>query len=236
VNGLAGRTAIVTGGSRGIGLEIARLLVADGARVVLIARERTRLERVAAEIGAEWQVADVTVASMVHQLAEALVARQGGAPDIVVNSAGAFELAPIVQTSVESFDRHVAVNLRAVFLLARAFLPAMLARGSGQIVTIGSIAGRQAFAANGAYAASKFGVRGLHGVMQAELKGTGVRAMLIEPAATDTELWAAVDRIQHPELPGPEDMLKAATVAQAVLYALLQPADVVVPNLLVERA
>ena len=125
----------------------------------------------------------------------------------MVNSAGAFELAPIAETSVESFDRQMAVNLRAVFLLAHTFLPGMLERRSGDIVTIGSIAGRQAFAANGAYAASKFGVRGLHGVLQAELKGTGVRATLIEPAATDTGLWQAIDRREHTQLPEPGDML-----------------------------
>jgi hypothetical protein len=92
---------------------------------------------------------------------------------------------------VEAFDRMIAVNLRAAFLLMRAFVPGMLARGRGHIVTIGSVAGRQAFPSNGAYSASKFGVRGLHAVLAAELRGTGVRATFVEPAATDTPLWDA---------------------------------------------
>jgi NADP-dependent 3-hydroxy acid dehydrogenase YdfG len=235
VSTLAGRTALITGGSRGIGLEVARLLAAQDVKVVLLARDRERLQRTAQQLGVQWHAADITVASALSQLREALQAQLGGTPDIVVNSAGAFELASIVHTSVESFDRQMAVNLRAVFLLAHTFLPGMLERRSGHFVTIGSVAGRHAFAANGAYAASKFGVRGLHDVLQVELKGTGVRATLIEPAATNTELWQTIDRTQHTQLPQPEEMLSPEVVAGAVLYALSQPDDTVVSNVLVQR-
>ncbi|MGH7459605.1 MAG: SDR family oxidoreductase [Longimicrobiales bacterium] len=229
---IAGKSVLITGGSRGIGLAIARVLAGQGARITLVARDRQRLERAAAELGADCQIADVSDASAVRRLAS----DTGPVPDVIVNSAGAFELATIAETSVESFDRQVAVNLRAVFLLAREFLPVMLERASGHIVTIGSIAGRHAFPANGAYSAAKFGVRGLHAVLQAELKGTGVRATLIEPAATATELWAAVDRSRHGGLPAAESMLSPEAVAQAVLYALSQPPEVAVPNLFLERS
>ena len=235
MSGLEGRTALVTGGSRGIGLEVGRLLVAQGTHVLLVARDEHRLRRAGQAVGAQWQVADVTDASALQRLGQQAAEQLGGMPDIVVNSAGAFELAPIVQTSAESFDRQIAVNLRAVFLLARTFLPAMLERGRGDFVTIGSVAGRQAFAANGAYAASKFGVRGLHGVLQAELRGTGVRATLIEPTATDTELWLAIDRERHPQLPDRDQMLRPEAVAGAVLFALSQPEHTVVSNVLVDR-
>jgi NAD(P)-dependent dehydrogenase (short-subunit alcohol dehydrogenase family) len=131
----------------------------------------------------------------------------GAVPDIVVHAAGAFELAPLAQTSVTSFDRMVAVNLRAAFLLIRTFVPGMLERGTGHIVTIGSVAGRNAFPSNGAYSASKFGVRGLCAVLAAELRGTGVRATFVEPAATDTPLWDAVDMAGSPGLPPRSAML-----------------------------
>jgi NADP-dependent 3-hydroxy acid dehydrogenase YdfG len=112
----------------------------------------------------------------------------------------------------------------------------MLTRRSGHIITVGSVAGRQAFPHNGAYAASKFGVRGLHAVLDAEIRGTGVRATLVEPAATDTTLWDAVDAERHGPLPPRTAMLPPAAVADAVAFAVLQPAEVDVRNILLERA
>ena len=85
----------------------------------------------------------------------------------------------------------------------------MLARGSGHVVTLGSIAGRHAFPHNGAYSALKFGVRGLHEVLDVELRGTGVRSTLVEPAATDTPIWDTIDFTLHPGLPPREAMLAA---------------------------
>ncbi len=153
----------------------------------------------------------------------------------LVNAAGAFGLAPVAETPVDAFDRMVAVNLRAPFLLLRAFLPGMLARGSGHVVTIGSIAGRVAFPHNAAYSASKYGVRGLHAVLDAELRGSGVRATLLEPAATDTPLWDDVAVDQHPGLPPRAAMLAPEMVADAVLYVLTRPPEVDVRVLTLER-
>lgn len=233
---LKGKTAVVTGGSSGIGLAAGAAMASAGARVILVARGREKLEQAAAAVKAEWLSCDVTDAAAVAELARAVRGRFAGEPDIVVNAAGAFELAPIAETSIQSFDAMIAANLRAVFLVARAFLPGMLARGSGDLVSIGSVAGRQAFANNGAYSASKFGVRGLHAVLEVELKGTGVRASLVEPAATDTTLWDAVDHGRFPELPKPSGMLSAEAVAEAVLYIVRQPPAVAVANLIMGHA
>jgi NADP-dependent 3-hydroxy acid dehydrogenase YdfG len=120
--------------------------------------------------------------------------------------------------------------------LIRAVLPGMLERGDGHIVTLGSVAGRVAFPENGAYSAGKFGARGLHAVLAAELRGTGVRATFVEPAATDTPLWDAIDRARHGGLPPREAMLAPSAVADAVLYAVTRPKEVAVPNILVERS
>ncbi|MBR9990211.1 MAG: SDR family NAD(P)-dependent oxidoreductase [Gemmatimonadetes bacterium] len=233
---LEGRTAIVTGATGGIGRVTAEALAEAGARVVLVARTAQSVREAAERLGGVAVAADVSTESGLAAVVDAVTGVQQQGPDIVVHAAGAFALAPLSETSVDAFDRMVAVNLRAAFLLVHAFLPGMLARGAGDIVTIGSVAGRQAFPSNGAYSASKFGVRGLHAVLAAELRGTGVRATFVEPAATDTRLWDDVDRDRNPGLPAREQMLGAVAVADAVLFAVTRPADTSVPNILVERA
>lgn len=234
---LAGRTALVTGASRGIGRATAARLREAGAWVAMVARGEDELRETAAELEAHAVPADVSDAASVNRLVAYLTEVLGGeAPDIVVNAAGAFDLAPIAEMDPASFDRQVAVNLRAPFLVMRAFLPAMLERGSGHVVTLGSIAGRHAFPHNGAYSASKFGVRGLHAVLDAELRGTGVRSTLVEPAATDTPIWDTIDYTRHPGLPPREAMLSADAVADAVLYAVTRPPEVDVRTMIIERA
>lgn len=229
------RSALVTGASRGIGLEIARALRARGTNVIMVARTRDRLEREAAAIGGTARVADLASQAQIDRLLADVVG-EAGPPDVLVNAAGAFGLASIAQTSIDAFDEMIAANLRAPFVMIRALLPLMLERGSGHVVSIGSISGRHAFPANGAYSASKFGLRGLHEVLDVELKGSGVRATLIEPAATDTPLWDAIDYERNPGLPARAQMLAPAAVAAAVLFAIDQPADATIKYLGVERS
>ena len=216
---LVGRHAVVTGGTRGIGGAIVETLRAAGCDVIPVARSTT-----AGFAG------DITRQEDVERLVEKYD------PDILVNAAGAFDLAPVSETSPVAFDTMLATNLRGPFLLIRALLPRMLARGSGYIVSIGSIAGRRGFPGNAAYSASKFGLRGLHAVLDTELKGTGVRATLVEPAATDTPLWNAIDRQQNPGLPEPEAMLHPQAVADAVLYVLTRPEETHINYLGLERS
>lgn len=229
---LQGRMALVTGASRGIGRVIAERFALSGMSVVVVARSEVALRQLADETGAQPLLADLSSADDVERMAGQL----GQAPDVVVHAAGAFELSGIESATVESFDRQMDVNARAAFLLMRALVPGMRRRGSGHFVSIGSVAGRNAFPANGAYAASKFALRALHAVLHAELRGSGVRATLIEPAATDTDLWESVDRDAHPGLPERSAMLDPDAVAAAVLYAVTQPRTVAVQNVIMERA
>jgi NADP-dependent 3-hydroxy acid dehydrogenase YdfG len=227
---------VITGATGGIGVAVAKALRARGANLALVARRRGRLEENARQLGGTPFAADLTDAAQVGALGASLTRLFGDVPDVVINAAGAFDLAPIASTSVATFDAMLNTNLRAPFLLTQALLPRMLERKAGHIVSIGSIAGRQAFPGNGAYSASKFGLRGLHEVLQQELKGSGVRATLIEPAATDTALWEAVDYEQNPGLPAAEAMLAADDVARCVVFAVEQPATVNIKYMGVERS
>ncbi len=232
---LEGHAALVTGASRGIGRATARALAGAGARVYLVGRSRDVLEPLADELGGEALPADLADDTDVWAMAERLLEVSGGPPDLVVNSAGFFSLSPMRSTSVQDFDRNVGINLRGTFLVIRALLPPMLERRSGLIVNIGSVAGWRAFPENAAYSASKFGLRGLHDVLLEELRGTGVRATLVEPAACDTALWDPLDPDADPALPDRAAMLRPEDVAQAVLFAATRPPEVQLPLLRIEH-
>ncbi|RMH17980.1 MAG: SDR family oxidoreductase [Gemmatimonadetes bacterium] len=165
----------------------------------------------------------------------ALLADAGEAPDVLVNAAGVFHIAACHETDLDTLDRTWAVNLRAPYALVRALLPRMLERRSGLIVNVGSVASHRAFPGNSAYSASKYGLRGFHEVLVEELRGSGVRATLLEPAATDTPLWDPLDPDADPHLPDRADMLRADDVADAVLWLCTRPANVQVPHMVIER-
>jgi NADP-dependent 3-hydroxy acid dehydrogenase YdfG len=228
---LAGRWIVVTGASRGIGAELAHRLAADGARLALIARSRDALTTLAAELGAEPVVCDVGDATQIARAAERIETLAGGAPDVVVNNAGIFSIAAAHKTSVEQFRRTLDVNLVAPFALVHAFLPGMRARGSGHLVTLGSVADRNIFAGNAAYSASKYGLRAMHEVLRAELRGTGVRASLVSPGPVNTGIWDPIDPDSRPGFTPRAQMLRAADVAEAIRWVIAAPAAVNVDEL-----
>lgn len=232
----ADRRALVTGATGGIGRAVSRALGQSGYALLLVARGAARLRELGSALDAGVVSADVSRPAGVEAVAAGVRARWAvEAPDLLVNAVGDFVLAPFAATSEADFERMLAANLRAPFLVIRSFLPAMLRRGSGHVITIGSVAGRRGLPHNAAYAAAKFGVRGLHAVLAEELRGTGVRSTLVEPAATDTSLWDAVDRDATPDLPPRSAMLSPDEVAQAVLYAASRPAGTVVTDIMLER-
>lgn len=233
---LHGRIALVTGASRGIGLAVARQCAEAGARVGMVARTEAVLRAAAEAVGGHAIPADIASPAGVQHLAAAVTDRWGRVPDLLINCAGVFSLAPLADTEPAEFERHLAVNLRGPFLLMRAFLAGMLSRGTGHIINVGSVAGRLALPGNAGYGASKFGLRGLHEVLAEEVRGTGVRATLIEPSATDTPLWDGLDPDNRTDLPSRAQMLRPEDVARTVLFAATQPLNVEISLLAVRAA
>ncbi|MFL5617024.1 MAG: SDR family oxidoreductase [Gemmatimonadaceae bacterium] len=230
---LAGRSAVVTGASRGIGAAIARLLASAGARVAVVARSEAPLRALADELGGGAIAApcDMRDPEATERTIASLTAALDGGPDIVVNNAGIFLIARAHDTPVQTFRELIEVNLTAPFAFARAFLGVMRERGRGHLVTIGSIADRAVMPGNAAYAASKYGLRAMHEALRAELRGTGVRASLVSPGPVDTELWDPIDPDRQQGFTPRAKMLTPADVADAVRYVLLAAATVNVDEL-----
>ena len=218
---LEGRSIVVTGASRGIGLAVARALSAAGARLFCLARSGQRLDDAVASLGysAVAVQCDLANAQDVDR-AVATILSGGDAPHALVQAAGVFPLAPFDKTPASEFDAALRVNLLGPYRLTQPLAARMVSRGSGHVVTIGSVADRTAFAENVAYSSSKFGARAVHEVMREELRGTGVRVSLVSPGPVDTAIWDAIDPDHRPGFTPRAQMLLPEAVADAVLFVL----------------
>lgn len=176
------RTAVVTGGTRGIGLEIARRLAADGYRAVVLARG------IPADLDGSLEpiVCDVTDENAVETTFAAI-----GAIDVLVNCAGVASSDPLARTTLDEWERLHAVNATGPFLCSRAVVAGMVERGAGRIVTVASTAALDGARYTAAYTASKHAVLGLMRVVAAEVEGTGVTASTICPTFVRTPMTAA---------------------------------------------
>lgn len=242
---LSGSQALVTGASRGIGRAVARALAVAGAEVYAVARGLAGLESLVAEVqalapGAEARVhalaCDLRQAQGVQRLLVPVLETVAQRHTLLINNAGVFPLAPIVDTTPEVFADTIDSNLVAPFRVLHTLLRPMRESGRGHVVTIGSVADRRTFGGNSAYAASKFGARALHEVLREELVGTGVRATLVAPSATDTPIWDPIDPDNTPGLPPRAAMLRPDDVADAVLWAVTRPAHVNIDEVRLSRA
>lgn len=178
---LSGRTALVTGGGNGLGAAIARALHSQGANVVVAGRRPEPLAALAAELGerAAWRSCDVADPDSVAELAASLADIE---VSILVNNAGiAGPVAPLTEIEVDDWDAVFAVNVRGVFLVCRAFLPGMVARGTGDVINVASVSGKRPLIRRTPYTASKMAVIGLTSSLAFEVGPAGVNVNTLSP-------------------------------------------------------
>lgn len=241
---LEGKRAWLTGASSGIGEETARLFAAEGSEVVLSARRLDRLQKLGndiEELGGKvlLKPLDVTDREAVVGVGRELEA--AGGVDILVNAAGIMPLSPMLEGRVEEWDRTIDINVKGLLYATNAVLRNMASRKSGHIVNISSVAGRVTFPGGAVYCASKFAVRVISDALRKEALHFGVRVTDIQPGAVQTEL---TESIGHEETrrtvtgtggfyDPARQILTAADIAAAILYAVTQPDHVNVCEILV---
>jgi len=235
-----GQVAVITGGSSGIGLAIARAVAAEGMATAIAAREPKRLKQAAAELAALSSAAsknrgaavlavpaDVAKSGDVTQLIDQAMARFGRI-DLLVNNAGTYREGDIDELTEAQWDEVQAVNLKGAFLCTRAVLPIMKRQRSGYVVNIASVAGKTGFGGSSAYCASKFGMVGLTESLLEEGVGHNIRATVICPGYVDTPMVAGVS------VPGSE-MIPSGDIGQLVVGLLKLAPVTVIKEIVVQR-
>lgn len=228
------QTIVITGASSGIGEATARLLVSEGAHVVLVARRRERIEALAKEIGGQASavVADVSDASQVGELF-ALVRKTFGGLDLLLNNAGLGFSGAFVDSTPEEWHRMFDTNVIGLLSCTQAAIPLMKGRPGAMIASISSTDGRYGVEGWSVYCATKYAVVGFHETLRKELGADGIRVSVIEPGAVWTEFGHNVPEQALRERRQALDALHAEDVAQAVVYAFAQPPRVLVQEILV---
>jgi NADP-dependent 3-hydroxy acid dehydrogenase YdfG len=213
---LKGRTAVVTGASRGIGRATAARLAELGADVVAGARDRADLDALATEVaGVRALELDVRDPASVRRFAD-IVHEEHGAIDVLVANAGIGVFGPVETTSLEDWDRVFDVNVRGTFLTVQAFLPDLRAR-RGQVVIVTSDVSARTFAHGALYTASKHAQRAFTRALQMEVADDGVRVTEVRPGVVATAFGSGTER------PGDMGALESADVAETIVFALTRP-------------
>jgi NADP-dependent 3-hydroxy acid dehydrogenase YdfG len=237
MSALTGKVIAITGASSGIGEATARYLAKEGARVVLGARRTDRLETLVEAIRAEggtalYRALDVTDRADMEAFAREAV-REYGRLDVFVNNAGVMPLSPLDALKVEEWDRMIDVNIRGVLHGIAASLPIMKAQGTGQIINLSSIGGHAVSPTAAVYCATKFAVGAISEGLRQE--NDRIRVTVISPGVTESELAETIsDETAREAMQGFRRIaIPAEAIARAIGYAIAQPDDVDVSELIV---
>jgi NADP-dependent 3-hydroxy acid dehydrogenase YdfG len=245
--GLTGTVALITGASSGIGRATAHALAPHGGTLVLVARRRDRLSELAAELGREHATSTLVIEADITDREQALaaVARtvdELGRIDIVINNAGVMLNGSAVSAPLEEWERMVALNVSAMLYVTHAALPHLLAAAESEprrvadLVNLSSIAGRKANAGSAVYNLTKFGVNAFSEGLRQEVTAKGLRVALVEPGATQTELFDhnrdEIKDMMRDRLGGFEH-LQASDIAEAIEYIVTRPRRATVNEVLV---
>ena len=234
MNQLNGKVALITGASSGIGHATALLFAAKGARLILVARRRERLEALAAEAKALGSQAIVEAGDLREEatsLAAVAAAKEAfGRIDILIANAGTGNYKNFVETTAAEYDEIMDGNFKSTWLIARHIVPMMIAQKSGQIVLVSSVAGLYGFAGEATYCAAKFAQMGFAQGLDSELRPHGIKVGTINPGGVKTEF--AIGRGRTEQEVADSEMLEASDVANAILFACSQPASARIIQLL----
>ena len=226
---LRGKTALVTGGGGGIGREIATRLKAAGANVAICGRNVEKLEAAARSIGGALTLpGDLLDDTYVQSCVDRTVETFGGL-DILINNAGVALSKPFAETAIEDFDRVMATNVRAPFILIRSALP-HLRKARGRVINIASVVAHKGYPLQSAYAASKHALLGLSKSLANELYEDGVRVHVISPGGVYTDMA----KVARPDL-SPDGLISAAEVADAVMFLLSLDKNAVIDEICLHR-
>jgi len=235
---IEGKVVVITGASSGLGEAAARLLAEKGAKLVLGARRKERIDALVREIAgsggsAEAAATDVTVRADVEALVGTAVERFGRV-DVMINNAGVMLVSPVERLKVEDWDRMIDVNIKGVLYGIAAVLPVMQRQKSGHLINVSSVAGHKVRPTSAIYSATKHAVRALSEGVRQELKAYKIRSTIISPGAVATEL---VDRITEDDIrEAAQPILKMAipadSFARCVAFAISQPEDVDINEIL----
>ena len=212
---LSGAKTLITGGSEGIGYGLAKALVAKGAKVAIMGRNREKLEAAADRLGVVGIQGDVSVEAEAEAAVAQVVAEFGGL-DILVNNAGFGYFAPLVELDKEKFEAVFATNVTGAMLMGREAARHFVKQESGALINISSTSGLSGGKTSSAYSGSKFALRGMTECWRAELRPHNVRVMLVNPSEVQTEFFAkvGVQQVQSPK------KLRADEIAAAIVGAL----------------
>ena len=232
------KTALITGASSGIGLACAELMAAAGYQLILTARRADRLNELAAELAAKHGIGVKTLVFDVRNKQEVAAALKSlDAPDVLINNAGlALGLSHFYAGDTDHWDTMIDTNVTGLLYVSRVFAEKMIARGSGHIVNVGSIAGKEVYENGNVYCASKHAVDALTKSMRLELAAHGIKVTGIHPGAVETEFSIVRfggDEARAKKVYEGFENLVAADIADAVVWAVSRPSHVNINDIVI---